>query len=87
MQRVCPVKCISGKLKEKHEIDTDRCTHCGQCVVSCPVGAIFEGDNTLSLLRDIATPKKLVVVQIAPAVRVAIGEAFGFEPGTNVEKN
>ena len=84
--RVCPVKCISGKLKEKHEIDTDRCTHCGQCVVSCPVGAIFEGDNTLSLLRDIATPKKLVVVQIAPAVRVAIGEAFGFEPGTNVEK-
>ena len=84
--RVCPVKCISGKLKEKHEIDNDRCTHCGQCVVSCPVGAIFEGDNTLNLFRDIATPKKLVIVQIAPAVRVAIGEAFGFEPGTNVEK-
>ena len=84
--RVCPVKCIKGKLKEKHEIDNDRCTHCGQCVVTCPVGAIFEGDNTLNLFRDIATPKKLVVVQIAPAVRVAIGEAFGFEPGTNVEK-
>ena len=84
--RVCPVKCISGKLKEKHTIDTDRCTHCGQCVIACPVGAIFEGDNTLSLLRDLATPNKVVVVQIAPAVRVAIGEAFGFEPGTNVEK-
>lgn len=84
--RVCPVKCIDGKLKEKHEIDNDRCTHCGQCVVACPVGAIFEGDNTLSLLRDLATPNKLVVVQVAPAVRVAIGEAFGFEPGTNVEK-
>ena len=65
--RVCPVKCIDGKLKEKHEIDNDRCTHCGQCVVACPVGAIFEGDNTLSLLRDLATPNKLVVVQVAPA--------------------
>ena len=84
--RVCPVKCISGKLKEKHVLDTDKCTHCGQCVAVCPVGAIFEGDHTMKLLKDLATPNRLVVVQVAPAVRVAIGEAFGFEPGTNVEK-
>ncbi|MFR4520258.1 MAG: [Fe-Fe] hydrogenase large subunit C-terminal domain-containing protein, partial [Fusobacterium sp.] len=84
--RVCPVHCISGELKKKHTIDNTKCTHCGQCVIACPVGAIFEGDHTLQLLRNIATPNKTVVAQIAPAVRVAIGEAFGFEAGVNVEK-
>lgn len=84
--RVCPVHCISGELKKQHTIDNTKCTHCGQCVVTCPVGAIFEGDHTLQLLRDIATPNKIVVAQIAPAVRVAIGEAFGYEAGENVEK-
>ena len=84
--RVCPVHCISGELKKKHTIDNTKCTHCGQCVIACPVSAIFEGDHTLQLLRNIATPNKTVVAQIAPAVRVAIGEAFGFEPGVNVEK-
>lgn len=84
--RVCPVKCIAGAPKKRHFLDTSRCTHCGQCVSACPVGAIFEGDHTLKLLKDLATPKRLVVAQIAPAVRVAIGEAFGFEAGENVEK-
>ncbi|MDR3259956.1 MAG: [FeFe] hydrogenase, group A [Fusobacteriaceae bacterium] len=84
--RVCPVKCISGKPKERHVLDSKICTHCGQCVSICPVGAIFEGDHTISLLNDLSTPNKLVVAQVAPAVRVAIGESFGFPPGANVEK-
>lgn len=85
-KRACPVDCINGELKKKHEIDYNRCTHCGACVSACPVDAIFTGDNSLLFLRDLATPDKVVITQMAPAVRVAIGEAFGFEPGENVEK-
>lgn len=85
-KRACPVDCIVGERKEQHYIDYNRCTHCGQCIASCPVDAITAGDNTLKFLRDLATPNKIVITQMAPAIRVAIGEAFGFEPGTNVEK-
>ncbi len=84
-QRVCPVDCIWGEEKTQREIDYNRCTHCGQCISACPVNAITAGDNTLKFLRDLSTPNKIVITQMAPAVRVAIGEAFGFEPGTNVE--
>ena len=85
-RRVCPVDCIDGAVKVKHKINTKKCTHCGQCIQACPVNAITEGDNTFKFLRDLATPSKVVVTQMAPAVRVAIGEAFGFEAGENVEK-
>lgn len=85
-KRVCPVACISGEKKERHFIHTDKCTYCGQCIQACPVNAIHAGDNTVQFLRDIATPNKIVIVQVAPAIRVTIGEAFGFEPGTNLEK-
>ncbi|WP_330362481.1 [Fe-Fe] hydrogenase large subunit C-terminal domain-containing protein, partial [[Clostridium] dakarense] len=84
-KRACPVDCIEGEFKKHHHIDYTRCTHCGQCIAACPVNAITAGDNTFKFLRDLATPNKVVITQMAPAVRVAIGEAFGFEPGSNVE--
>ncbi|HSQ89811.1 [FeFe] hydrogenase, group A [Romboutsia sp.] len=84
-KRVCPVDCIHGEPKKQHYIDYNRCTHCGQCIAACPVNAITAGDNTFRFLRDLATPNKVVITQMAPAIRVTIGEAFGFEPGTNVE--
>ncbi|MDD4101492.1 MAG: NADH-dependent [FeFe] hydrogenase, group A6 [Kiritimatiellae bacterium] len=58
------------------------CIKCGQCSAHCPVGAIYERDQTLEVWDALRDPDKHCVVQIAPAVRVAIGEAFGLPPGT-----
>ena len=63
-------------------IETD-CTFCGQCVAVCPVGALYETDNSFKLSRDLINPNKKVIVQVAPAVRVAIGELFGIPAGTD----
>ena len=58
------------------------CIKCGQCSAHCPTGAITEYDDTLSVWSAINDKSKHCVVQIAPAVRVAIGEAFGLPSGT-----
>jgi NADH-quinone oxidoreductase subunit G/NADP-reducing hydrogenase subunit HndD len=60
------------------------CTNCGQCVMVCPVGALLAKDATDYVWDAIFDPKKRVVVQTAPAVRVALGEEFGYPPGTIV---
>ena len=62
--------------------DTD-CTFCGQCVTHCPTGALTARDDTNKVLWALADPEITTVVQVAPAVRVAVGEAFGLEPGVN----
>ena len=60
------------------------CTFCGQCVAVCPTGALTEVDHTQKVIRAMADPTKTVIVQTAPAVRAALGEEFGMEPGTLV---
>ncbi len=60
------------------------CTFCGQCVNACPVGAITGISYVKKVWNAINDPTKTVVVSTAPAVRVAVGQEFGFEPGTPI---
>ena len=68
----------------EQNLEYSPCTYCGQCVAVCPTGALTEVDHTRDVLRAIVDPTKTVVVQTAPAVRAALGEEFGMEPGTLV---
>lgn len=60
-----------------------KCVNCGQCVAVCPTGAITVKNQIGNIWAALQNPHKRVVAQVAPAVRVAIGEAFGIAPGTN----
>lgn len=62
------------------------CVRCGQCSAHCPTGAIVEKDDSRLAWKALRDPEQYCVVQIAPAVRVALGEAFGFPIGANVTK-
>ena len=60
------------------------CISCGQCIVNCPTGALYEKDDTQKVWDAINDPTKHVVVQAAPAVRATLGECFGMPIGTDV---
>ena len=74
--------CISTT--ENKSLNDVNCTFCGQCIESCPVGALKEKDSTADVWKKLKDEEAYVVVQTAPAVRVALGEEFGMEIGTNV---
>lgn len=59
-----------------------KCTFCGQCVAVCPTGALTENSAKYEVWNALNDPNKTVIVQTAPATRVAIGESFGLEAGT-----
>ncbi|TWH48189.1 NADH-dependent [FeFe] hydrogenase, group A6 [Sporomusa sp. KB1] len=65
-------------------LDQVACTFCGQCAAVCPTGAIVEKDDTEAVWAALSDPKKHVIVQTAPAVRVALGEALDLPNGSIV---
>ncbi len=65
-------------------LNATSCISCGQCIVNCPVGALYEKDDTEKVFEAISNPEKYVVVQAAPAVRATLGECFGMPVGTDV---
>lgn len=66
--------------------DETGCIFCGQCVKVCPTGTLFETDHIGRVLEMIKDPNKTVVVQVAPAVKTAIGEDFGYDLGTPIKE-
>ena len=66
------------------KINEVSCSLCGQCITHCPVGALRERDDTEDVWSAIADKKKVVVAQVAPAVRVAVGDHYGLTKGKSV---
>eukprot|EP00826_Nyctotherus_ovalis_P008699 TRINITY_DN1225_c0_g2_i2.p1 TRINITY_DN1225_c0_g2~~TRINITY_DN1225_c0_g2_i2.p1 ORF type:complete len:1200 (+),score=415.97 TRINITY_DN1225_c0_g2_i2:189-3788(+) len=74
-------------VKSMEDLDESECIQCGQCINRCPTGAITEKSEIRPVLDAIGDPSKTVVFQMAPSIRVAIAEEFGFKPGEKILKN
>lgn len=82
-QAYCPTGAIWGETGEKHEIRyRELCINCGQCLTHCPVNAIYETQSWVSKITAmLSDTTKKVIAMPAPAVRYALGDCFGMEPG------
>ncbi len=69
-----------------HSLKEEDCVHCGQCILNCPMGALQPKYNYKEVFANLHDEEKIVVVSVAPAVRVAIGDAFGYAPGEFLEE-
>ena len=90
VQKIGAIDCINRGFQScvstigDHSLNDVNCTNCGQCIQACPTGALHEKETIDDVWLKLKDPETYVVVQTAPAVRVALGEEFGMPIGTNV---
>ncbi len=90
VQKIGAIDCIKRGFEScistvgDHSLNDVNCTNCGQCIQACPTGALHEKETIDDVWVKLKDPDSYVVVQTAPAVRVALGEEFGMPIGTNV---
>ena len=89
VQKIGAIDCINRGFEScvstvgNKSLNDVNCTFCGQCIQSCPTGALHEKETIDEVWEKLKDPDSYVVVQTAPAVRAAIGEEFGMDIGTN----
>ena len=90
VQKIGAIDCINRGFEScistvgDHSLNDVNCTFCGQCIQACPTGALHEKEMIDDVWVRLKDKDTYVIVQTAPAVRVALGEEFGMEIGTNV---
>ena len=90
VQKIGAIDCINRGFEScistvgDHSLNDVNCTNCGQCIQACPTGALHEKETIDDVWVKLKDPDTYVVVQTAPAVRIALGEEFGMPIGTNV---
>lgn len=90
VQKIGAIDCINRGFEScistvgDHSLNDVNCTNCGQCIQACPTGALHEKETIDDVWVKLKDPETYVVVQTAPAVRVALGEEFGMPIGTSV---
>ena len=91
VQKIGAIDCINRGFEScistvgDHSLNDVNCTFCGQCIEACPTGALHEKETINDVWVKLKDPDAYVIVQTAPAVRVALGEEFGMPIGTNVK--
>ena len=84
-EKCCDCGVCFNTCQKLNDILKNDCLNCGQCILTCPMGALAPKYNYKEVMANINDEEKIVVVSIAPAVRVAIGDFFGYQPGEFLE--